>query len=160
MGMLRRANSAFAAFEIGAITVLLGILFLANAYALVMRYFFNSYPAWIIEVSEFLLVSLVFLGGSWLYRQGRQIAVLAFVDLIARDGLPGRVVRAFGEIAVLAFAVLTLWQAVRMQPVLFQSQTPVLGLPKNLTTMMIPLAYVSILLASLERFLAIAGGRK
>jgi TRAP-type C4-dicarboxylate transport system permease small subunit len=155
--MLRRANAVFSAFEAGAITVLLGVLFLANFYALTMRYFFRSYPPWIIEVSECLLVSLVFLGGSWLYREGRQIAVLIFLNMLHPDRLPGRLVRMVGEIIVLGFALLVLWQAARYQTVLFQSRTPVLGLPKNITTILVPVAYFSIVLASLERLMFPAG---
>ena len=151
--LLRRLNSAFAAFEIAASTALLTILFIANAYALVARYFFSSYPPWIIEVSEALMVSLVFLGGAWLYRERRQIAVQVFVEALTEGKWPRRLLQGFGELMVLAFALLTLWQAMRYQPIIAQSKTPVLGLPKNVSSIMVPVAYLSIMLAAVERLL-------
>ena len=154
MKLLRRVNSVFAAFEIGTSTALLAILFVVNAYALVARYFFSSYPPWIIEVSEALLISIVFLGGAWLYRERRQIAVQVLVESLPAGQWPQRLLRAIGELMVLAFAVLTLWQAVRFQPILAQSKTPVLGLPKNVTSIMVPVAYLSILLASIQQLVA------
>ena len=151
--LLRRLNSAFAAFEIAASTALLAILFIANAYALVARYFFSIYPPWIIEVSEALMVSLVFLGGAWLYRERRQIAVQVFVEALPEGKWPRRLLQGFGELMVFAFALLTLWQAMRYQPILAQSKTPVLGLPKNVSSIMVPVAYLSIVLAAVERLL-------
>jgi TRAP-type transport system small permease protein len=151
---LESANRRLAAFEIGAITLLISILFLANAYAVLSRDLLGRYPAWIIEVSELLMVWLVFLGGAWLYRARRQIAMVALVE--ALPAAPRRLLEITGELVVLGFACLVLWQGLRYQPVLYASLTPVLRLPKNLTSAMIPLAYLSIALASTERLLRLA----
>jgi TRAP-type C4-dicarboxylate transport system permease small subunit len=146
-------NEAIARCEVVIITLMIGVLFLTNAYAILARYLASSYPSWIIEVSEFLMIGVVFLGGAWLYRERRQIAVNALLVTLPNNGTAFRVLTAVGEAAVLCFALLTIWQAVLYQPILAQTTTPVLGLPRNLTTVFVPLAYVSIMLTSIEALL-------
>jgi TRAP-type transport system small permease protein len=127
------------------------VLLVTNGYAIAGRYLFSAHPAWIIEVTEAMLVAMVFAGGSWLYRENRQIAITLLIDKLEPAGLPRRALVLFGELAVLAFALVTLWQAAKYQPILFSRKTPVLGLPANLSSIMVPIAYVAIALTSLER---------
>lgn len=156
--LLAHVNRRLGGFEINVASVAMVALLAFNGYAIGARYLFNSYPAWIIEVTEFLMVVLVFLGGAWLYRERRHVAVDFFVGLLPRGGLARRVVFVVVEVSILAFALVTLWQAAVYQPILFARKTPVLGLPANVSSIMVPLAYLSIVLAALEHLRK--GGRR
>lgn len=150
-GPLGRLNAWLGSAEMAVASVAMIALLATNGYAIAGRYLFAAHPAWIIEVTEALLVVMVFAGGSWLYRENRQIAITMLIDKLAPAGLPRRALVLFGELAVLAFALVTLWQAAKYQPILFSRKTPVLGLPANLSSMMVPIAYVAIALTSIER---------
>lgn len=150
-GLLGRLNAWIGSAEIAVASVAMIALLTANGYAIAGRYLFSTHPAWIIEVTEALLVVIVFAGGSWLYRENRQIAITLLIDKLQPAGLPRRALVLIGELAVLVFALVTLWQAAKYQPILFSRKTPVLGLPANLSSIMVPIAYVAIALTSVER---------
>ena len=152
--LLSRVNAWLGDAEMAIASTAMALLLALNGYAIVARYVFARYPAWIIEVTEALLVFIVFAGGSWLYRNHRQIAITVLIDKLPRDGAPRRWLIALGELAVLAFALVLLWQAAKYQPILMSRKMPVLGLPANLSSIMVPLAYVAIALTSVERLLA------
>jgi len=151
---LSRINAWLARAEMAVASAAMILLLIFNGYAIAARYLFARYPAWIIEVTEAFLVVIVFAGGSWLYRNHRQIAITLLIDRLRADGAPRRWLVALGELAVLAFALVLLWQAAKYQPILFSRKTPVLGLPANLSSLMVPLAYIAIALTSVERLLA------
>lgn len=149
--LLARINQRLAQFEINTACAAMVLLLALNGYAIAARYLFNRYPAWIIEVTETLMVCVVFLGGAWLYRDGRQVAVSFFVDLLRADGRLRKITRIGVELAIVAFAIVTLWQAAVYLPILAARKTPVLGFSANLVSAAVPLAYASILLAAAER---------
>ncbi len=149
--LLARVNQRLAQFEINTACVAMVLLLALNGYAIAARYLFNRYPAWIIEVTETLMVCVVFLGGAWLYRDGRMVAVSFFVDLLRADGRLRKITRVGVELAIVALAIVTLWQAAVYLPILAARKTPVLGLPAYLVSAAVPVAYASILLAATER---------
>lgn len=155
-GPLSRLNAWIGSAEMAIASAAMILLLATNGYAIAARYFFNLHPAWIIEVTEALLVTVVFAGGSWLYRQRRQIAITLLVERLAPGGAARRRLELLGELVVLVFALVTLWQAATYQPILASRKTPVLGLPANFSSMMVPLAYIAIALTSLERLRALA----
>lgn len=157
--LLDRISTGFARFELVASSAAMLLLLALNGYAIVARYVLGLYPSWIIEVTETLLVTIVFLGGAWLYRVRRHIAVTMLVDGVLRDSRARHWLIVAGELAVLAFALVTLWQAAKYQPILFSRQTPVLGLPANVISAAVPIAYVSIVVSSLSQLRALAAGR-
>lgn len=157
LGALARLNLWLGSAEMAVASVAMAVLLATNGYAIAGRYLFGAHPAWIIEVTEAMLVIVVFAGGSWLYRENRQIAITLLIDKLAPTGLPRRVLVLVGELAVLAFALVTLWQAAKYQPILFSRKTPVLGLPANLSSVMVPIAYVAIALTSIERLRKLFG---
>lgn len=150
-GALGRLNAWLGSAEMAVASIAMILLLVATGYAIAGRYLFSAHPAWIIEVTEALLVIMVFAGGSWLYRENRQIAITLLIEKLAPGGLPRRALALIGEFAVLVFALVTLWQAAKYQPILFSRKTPVLGLPANLSSIMVPIAYVAIALTSIER---------
>ena len=152
-GRLHAFNQGLGRVEVFLATFFIALLLVLNAYAVSARYLFAYYPPWIIEVSEGLLVYTVFLGGAWLYRERRQIAMTLIIDHAIPKGTLRQSLKVLGEVAILVFALVTLWQAAVYQPILFQLQTEVLGLPKNLSSILVPVAYVSIALSCLENLL-------
>ena len=149
--LLTYVNQRFAQFEINTACAAMVLLLALNGYAIAARYLFNRYPSWIIEVTETLMVCVVFLGGARLYRDGRQVAVSFFVDLLHAEGRPRKIIRIGVELAIVAFAIVTLWQAAVYLPILAGRNTPVLGFSANLVSAAVPVAYASILLAAVER---------
>lgn len=150
-GLLGRINRHLGTFEMAVACVAMVLLLTANGYAIAARYVFAHHPAWIIEVTEALLVTIVFAGGSWLYRERRQIAITMLLEKLPAGGSARRLLVFVGELVVLVFALVTLWQAAKYQPILAARKTPVLGLPANLPSLMVPIAYVAIALTAIER---------
>lgn len=157
--LLDRISATLARFELVVSSAAMMLLLALNGYAIVGRYVLGNYPSWIIEVTETLLVTIVFLGGAWLYRARRHIAVTVLIDGLLRNSAVRRWLLLAGELAVLAFALVTLWQAAKYQPILFSRQTPVLGLPANVVSAAVPIAYLSIVVSSLGQLRALAGRR-
>jgi TRAP-type C4-dicarboxylate transport system permease small subunit len=151
--LLSRLNQRLAQVEMGAACVAMALLLALNGYAILARALLERYPPWIIEVTEGLMVCIVFLGGAWLYRGGRHVAVDYFAAMLPEGGSAARALRAGVELAILAFALVTLWQAWVYQPILFGRKTTALGLPANVLSVAVPIAYASIALAALERLL-------
>ena len=158
---LERLVAGLAAFnrrlgrvEIFLATLFLGLLVAANTVAVAGRVLFQMYPSWIMEVSAALLIWSVFAGSAYLYKTRRHIAVTLLVDKLEAGGMARRSVGILGEVLVLSFVVVTLWQAAIYQPILAERMTTALQVPQNVVTISIPIAYVSILLVSLESLLA------
>lgn len=61
--------------------IVLGIM-LIMCYEVIMRYFFRNAPPWAIEVTEYGLFLLAFLGAAWLLKLGRHIRVDVVVNLL------------------------------------------------------------------------------
>jgi len=59
----------------GAAGVLIIGMMLIMCYEVVMRYFFNRPPAWAVEISEYLLFLIAFLGAAWLLKLGGHVRV-------------------------------------------------------------------------------------
>ena len=59
--------------------IVLGIMFIMT-YEVIMRYFFRKAPTWAIEVTEYGLFLLAFLGAAWLLKLGRHIRVDVVVN--------------------------------------------------------------------------------
>jgi TRAP-type C4-dicarboxylate transport system permease small subunit len=162
MTMLRQRleglSSALARFEIWAIGLALTLLFLLNATAVISRYVFAYYPVWVLELSSTLMVVTVFLGGAWLYRARQQIAVTILVDSLPEASAARLGMRIVSELVVITFAFFVLWQAAVYQPILFARVTTALGMPYNVVSSMIPVAYFSIAVTALHRLLALLAG--
>lgn len=156
--LLDRISEALARIEMSLASAAMLLLLALNGYAIFARFLLGDYPSWIIEVTETLLVVVVFLGGAWLYRTRRHIAVTVLIDGALRDTRIRRVLLVLGELAVLAFALVTLWQAAKYQPILFSRKTPALGLPANVVSAAVPVAYLSIVISSLRQLRRLGTG--
>ena len=139
--------------ELFLATLFLGLLVAANTVAVAGRVLFQLYPSWIIEVSSALVIWSVFAGSAYLYKARRHIAVTLLVDRLDAGGTARQAVGIAGEVLVLVFVLVTLWQAAIYQPILAERLTTALQVPQNVVTIAIPIAYVSILLSGLESLL-------
>ena len=140
--------------ELFLATLFLGLLVVANTVAVAGRVLFQLYPSWIIEVSSALVIWSVFAGSAYLFKARRHIAVTLLVDRLDAGGTARQAVGIAGEVLVLVFVLVTLWQAAIYQPILAERLTTALQVPQNVVTIAIPIAYVSILLSGLESLLA------
>jgi len=52
------------------------------AFEVVMRYFFNRPTAWVVELSEYSLLWLAFLGGAWVLREEAHVKVEMLVEIL------------------------------------------------------------------------------
>jgi len=59
--------------------VVLVVLMLVMCYEVVMRYFFARPPAWAVEVAEYMLFFIAFLGAAWLLKMHGHVRV----DIVA-----------------------------------------------------------------------------
>lgn len=66
--------------------VMVGFMMLAVSYSVIMRYFFNSPSAWVMEITTYLLLYIAFLGAPWLLRHGGHVNV----DLLLNRLSPGK----------------------------------------------------------------------
>ncbi len=62
--------------------ILIGIMFTIS-YEVIMRYFFRKAPTWAIEVTEYGLFLLAFLGAAWLLKMGRHVRVDVVVNMLS-----------------------------------------------------------------------------
>ncbi len=147
-------NRRLGRLELFLATAFLGLLVVANTVAVGGRILFQHYPSWIIEVSETLVIWSVFAGSAYLYKARGHIAVTLLADRLRTDGATRRAVIMAGEVLVMVFVLVTLWQAAIYQPILAERMTAALQVPQNFVTIFIPIAYVSILLAGIESLLA------
>lgn len=53
---------------------------------IILRYFFNSPLIWVIEISEYGLLYITFLGTAWVLRREAHISVDLFIKLFGRTG--------------------------------------------------------------------------
>lgn len=72
MKLWQRVNSIFDG-TIGLLAILMAIvivfIMLTVSADVVMRYFLNRPTVWVIEISEYLLLSITFLGGAWVLKR-------------------------------------------------------------------------------------------
>lgn len=153
---LRAFNDRVGLLELWLVSLFMALLLVVNAGAVMSRYLLGYYPPWIIEVSQSILVYIVFLGGAWLYRERQQIAVTVILDALPKDGRARRILELTAELVILAFASVLLYQALAYQPTLWVRETAVLRWPQNLTTLFVPIAYLFIVLACIEHLMDLA----
>lgn len=64
---------------------------------IIMRYFFNSPLIWVIEISEYGLLYITFLGTAWVLRRGAHISLDLFIELVGPSR--GNLLRIFSAVA-------------------------------------------------------------
>lgn len=143
---MRPLQKAGAVFDhiIDSLAGMAGVLVIAMmfimSYESIMRYFFHAALGWAVEVSEYIVFLLAFLGAAWLLKLGRHVRVDLVLTLLKPKArvLLNVATSAMGVIICLAIA----WFGVASTIDHFQRGIPVvktLAFPKFTLLLFIPL---------------------
>ena len=91
--------------------VILVFLMLSVCADVILRYFFNRPQAWIVEISEYLLLYITFLGAAWVLRKEGHVIVDILIDRLtprtrATLGIISSVIGTFVCLVVFWFGAL------------------------------------------------------
>jgi TRAP-type C4-dicarboxylate transport system permease small subunit len=86
MAIMKRLGRVFD-FAIGVMAFMCGLILVfimvAICFDVVMRYFFNRPSSWVIEISEYLLVYMTFLGAAWVLKYEGHVKVDALTIMLS-----------------------------------------------------------------------------
>jgi TRAP-type C4-dicarboxylate transport system permease small subunit len=129
------------------------------AYAVVMRYVFNSAPTWVDDSVGFILVGIVMLGAATTLRQGGHINVDMLTDRLGAAGKRRAEIWAtFSVLLVSLILIVNGWQTAMSSRAIGISTSGNVELPVYLLELLLPLGGVLMLLVSLEALLRLALG--
>lgn len=108
------------------IVVSLVIMFVSIALDVVTREFFNSPLTWHLEVSQYMLINVTYVGAAVAHRHGQHISINSLVTRLPKMGQ--MYMDLFGKLILLPFLLLLVYSAYTL---LFETKglTPVLRLP-------------------------------
>ncbi|MCF8062088.1 MAG: TRAP transporter small permease [Deltaproteobacteria bacterium] len=131
--------------------VLLSMVTLSVCLEVVLRYFFNKPQVWVIELAEYSLLYITFLGAAWGLREEAHISVDLFTNLM---GPRGRVACGFVSDAVcLAVSVILLVYGTRVSWHYFSRglyNPTILEIPTAYILVVIPLGGLTLLVQSIR----------
>jgi C4-dicarboxylate transporter DctQ subunit len=123
-----------------ALGILMGVFILIIdflvVYETIARYGFNRPPIWVLEVTSYLLLYIVFLAAGYTLQEGGHVSVefsMAFLPQVAR-----RLLSIVADLLGLVFCSVLLWQSTRFTVMAFQ------GNWKFTTPLAVPIHYVSV----------------
>jgi len=64
----------------------LSLITLSVCLEVILRYFFNRPQVWVIELSEYALLYITFLGAAWVLKSGGHVTVDLFTDFLGSRG--------------------------------------------------------------------------
>jgi C4-dicarboxylate transporter DctQ subunit len=67
----------------GAAMMVLGLIIFSVCLEIIMRYFFNRPLSWVVELTEYGLLYITFLGAAWLLRTGGHVRVDIIVNFMS-----------------------------------------------------------------------------
>jgi len=144
--------------------VLLVATVLIESLEICMRYFLQMPQVWTVEVSEYILFALTFLGAPWLLKKGGHVGVDIVVERI--EGPPRVLLDIFSSaVGIIISAIISWFSAVTAWDC-YQSGvvvTKTLTIPKHYFLMLITLGYFFLLVEFSRQFLnhakRLKGGR-
>jgi len=136
---------------------LAGILLVAAVlivcFEIFMRYFVQKPQVWTVEVCEYILFSLAFLGAPWLLKKGGHVSVDIVIEHLgstSQDRL--RLLSAATGVIVSAiicwFSVVTCWDCYKSGVVV----TKTLTIPKHYFLVLISIGYLCLLVEFMRQF--------
>ena len=140
----------FMAFLAG---LFLALLMLIICYEVVMRYLFHAPPGWVVEICEYMLLYITFLGTAWLLKEDGHIRVdIVYVLLnpaIRRvlnilTSLTGAVACSF----LFLYGVFSTWQHLQKATLVIQT----MNTPKWILTAIIPIGSFLLVIQFLRKF--------
>lgn len=134
-------------------SAVLAFITLAICAEVVMRYGFNRPLTWVVEVSEYALLWMTFLGTSWVLRQGGHVRVDILMHLLSPAalrlcGLLSAGAGVLASVVLVGFGANTTWTAFARGS--FKSTG--LDIPTWLVLVIIPLGGMLLLLRFLRLF--------
>ena len=145
------------ATALSAAGVLAALAFVS--YGVVMRYVFNSAPAWVDDTVGYMLVGIVMLSAAATLRQGAHINVDILTGRL--DGKARRLADAWSMLAVLVFSIVVTvngWQTAMFAKTLGLNTTGNVEVPVFWLELLMPLGGALLLLASLEGLVRVVLG--
>ena len=126
----------FLAFLSGVLVVLLIFII---AYEVIMRYFIHKPVGWIVEVCEYILLYITFLGTTWLLREGGHISVDIILNSLSSGATKSihRVNSFVGAIAcffIVYYGTSYTWELFKLKAMVIQT----LNTPKWILFAVIP----------------------
>jgi TRAP-type C4-dicarboxylate transport system permease small subunit len=146
-----------AAMALSALGILASLVMVA--YAVVMRYVFNSAPTWVDDSVGFTLVGVVMLAAASTLRQGGHISVDMLTDRLgARGKRRAEIWATFSVLLVSLILIVNGWQTAMSSRAIGISTSGNVELPVYLLELLLPLGGVLMLLVSVEGLLRLALG--
>ena len=142
---------------LNAMAVIAGLIFLfillLVCFDVVMRYIFKNPTGWSLEVCEYLLVYLTFLGSPWLLREGGHVQVDIVLQFLPKSLVPAMKI-VTGLLAVVALAVLFIFSTEAVWD-LYQrgvDEIKILTIPKWVLFWVIPFGSLFLCLEACRQF--------
>ena len=104
-------------------------------YETVARYGFNRPPIWVLEITSYLLLYIVFLGAAYTLQEGGHVRVEFGMGFLPQKAK--RIVLVLADLLALCYCSVLLWQSMRFTLMAAQ------GNWKSTTTLALPIHYIS-----------------
>jgi TRAP-type C4-dicarboxylate transport system permease small subunit len=140
----------YMAFVAGLLLVA-GVLIVV--FEILMRYFVQKPQVWTVEVCEYILFSLAFLGAPWLLKKGGHVSVDLVIEYLGpkRQGLLRLFSVATGVIVsaiICWFSIVTCWDCYKSGVAVTKTMT----IPKHYFLVLISLGYFFLLVEFVRQF--------
>jgi TRAP-type C4-dicarboxylate transport system permease small subunit len=126
--LIARAASAIGAAAIALAALLTAAFAAAVIYTVASRYGFGRTPIWAEELPRLLLVWAAFLAAGGAEAKGGHLSA-GLMPLILGEGRAARIGAALGDVAVIAFAALSVWATIQFVAIAGSGTTTALALP-------------------------------
>ncbi len=86
MTQLSRSFDRVVNFLAGVVDSIILIIPFLTGYSVVTRYVFKNAQTWVLEITQYSLVFITFLGAAWLLREGGMVAIDFFISYLKPRG--------------------------------------------------------------------------
>lgn len=127
----------------GAAGVLLMMIMFLVSYLVMMRYFLGRPPGWVVEICQYMIFVLTFLGAPWLLRKRGHVAVDIVLSCLNQKA--NEVIAIFTSLLGMMISFFLAWYAGRSTWQHFVEDIPVieiLRIPKALLLAFIPVSFI------------------
>lgn len=139
----------------------LALLMLIICYEVVMRYIFHAPPGWVVEVCEYMLLYITFLGTAWLLKKDGHVRV----DIVLALLNPGirrllniltSLIGAVGCLFLFVYSLLSTWHHLEKATLVIQT----MNTPKWILTAIIPIGSFLLVIQFLRNFFVLLAAPK
>jgi|GEM_PF-334487 len=127
----------------GAAGVLLVLIMFLVSYLVMMRYFLGRPPGWVVEICQYMIFVLTFLGAPWLLRKRGHVAVDIVLSCLNQKA--NQVIAMFTSLVGMMISFFLAWYSGRSTWQHFVEGIPVieiLRIPKALLLAFIPVSFL------------------